>query len=98
MLRSEDDGNPFVERKSHAILRSNDVSITLRIDHERETHRLDGLVHPRVGKDISTMCGEWFATKRFGCFDEVVEPTISAARGNICSRALIDAVRNPLGD
>ena len=98
MLRRENDGNPLVERRAHAILRSDDVLVTLRIHHQRETHRLDGLMYPRVGEHISTVCRIRFSAQGLGCLNEIVEASVAATSGNVRPGTLIDAVRNPRRD
>ena len=73
-------------------------AIALRIDHQRDAHRLDGLVDPGVGEDIALVLAVRFAAIGFAGFDEVVDSAVAAHGRDIGSLAHADAVRNPVHD
>ncbi len=55
LLGREDLGNPVLQRRLQLLLGLEDLGIALRIDHQRDADRLDGLVDPCVGKRVSNV-------------------------------------------
>ena len=94
-LRGKNDWNPALQGRAHQLLRLDDLSVALRIDHERDAHGLDCLVNPCVGKDVSLVPGVRFAAICFSRLDEVVDAAVAAHDGNVGPLAHRDAVRNP---
>ena len=95
-LRSKDDRNPALQRRAHQLLRLDDLRIALRIDHQRDAHRLDSLMHPCIRKHISFVLAMRFAAIGFARLDEVVDSAVAAHERDIRSFAHRDAMRNPV--
>jgi hypothetical protein len=91
LLRGEDDRNPFVQRRAHIGLRAHDVRVSLRVEHQRDRHRLHGVVDVRISEHISFVLAMRFAAQLLSGLDKVVEPT----GGDVSSLELLDAVRDP---
>ena len=53
LLRGEDLRDPVFERGAHLLVRLDDLGVALRVDHQRDAHRFDGLVHPGVREDVA---------------------------------------------
>ncbi len=96
LLRGQDLRNPVLERRAHLRVRREDLGVALRIDHERDAHRLDRLVHPGVREDVALVGAVRLPGQRLGRLDEVVD----AARAQLEVGAvdLVDAVRDPVHD
>ena len=73
-----------------------DIGIALRVDHQRDAHRLNGLVNPGIGEDVAFVIPMRLAAQRFAGIDEVVDAALP--NGQIFAVDLIDAVRNPVDD
>ena len=82
----------------HQFLRLDDVLIALRIDHQRDAHGLDCLVHPGIGEHITLVLAVRLAAMGLAGFDEVVDAAVAAHGCNIGAFAHVDAMRNPVDD
>ena len=96
LLRGQDLGNPVLQGGPHLLVRLDDLRIALRIDHQRDAHRLDRLVHPGVGEHIALVRAVRLAAQRLRRFDEVVDA--ARALRQVGAVDLVDAVRNPVHD
>ena len=93
LLRGQDLGNPVFQRGAHLLVRLDDLRVALRVDHQRDAHRLHGLVHPGVGEHISLVRAVRLAAQRLAGFHEIVDPAGSLRQ--VGAVDLVDAMRNP---
>ena len=94
LLRSQNPGNPILQRRRHQFLRLDNVCVALRIHHQCEAHGLDGLMHPRIGEHVPLMAGVRLATQRLRGLDEIINTALALCQ--IGAVDVINAVRNPV--
>ena len=65
LLGGQDLRNPVLQGGLHLLLGLDDLRVALRIDHQRDAHGLDGLMHPGVGEHVALVPAVRLAAQSF---------------------------------